>query len=748
MRIVRICVEWEVKRYSMTALPLILAALAAPAWGQAVETAGTGNETQVSEITVTATRTPKETVEAPATVSVIGQEEVRNRMVTDIKDLIRYEPGVSVRAAPSRFTAAGANTGRDGNSGFNIRGLEGNRVLLQTDGIRSPDAFAFGGQSVGRGDYADLDLMKSVEILRGPASALYGSDGVAGVVSYVTKDPVDYLRNGKSYGGEAKAGYTGADRGWAKGMVLAGKAGDWSAMLAFNRRDYQETDNQGKVKTADSSRTAPNPQDLADNSGLAKLVWEPSAEHIFRLTYELYDHDMTGDVLTAIAAPPLSSTSVIGLRVHDTIRRDRVSLDHRYDPATPGLLDSLHWTLYRQDSDTEQYSAEDRNTAADRLRINTFDNTVTGFSTDATTRLKTGDVDHLFVYGGDISVTKQVGTRDGTVAPVGETFPTRAFPTTDHTLAGLFIQDEVSLAGGSLKIYPALRYDYYKIDPKDDPLFLDTATGQSGDHLSPKISALYWLNDHAGLFANYAEGFKAPSPTQVNNGFSNTVYNYRSASNPDLKPETSQTVELGTRLRGDHWFASVTAFKGWYDDFIEQALVSGNFTAANPATYQYVNVGKVTIHGVEAKANWDIGDGFGVIGAASYTKGTEKTDGEKAPLDSIDPFKLSVGLRWEEPAEGRFGGELSAVYSASKAESRIGSTCSPSCFAPGDFIVLDATARWNIGEAATLRAGIFNIFDKKYWWWSDVRGIASTSSTLDSYTQPGRNFSVSLTVRL
>lgn len=729
----------------MTALPLVLLALAGPAAGQEMQGTDAANM-QVSEITVIATRTPKETVDAPATVSVIGAEKMKDRLVTDIKDLIRHEPGVSVRSSPTRFTAAGANTGRDGNSGFNIRGLEGNRVLIQTDGIRAPDAFAFGGQSVGRGDYVDLDLLKSVEILRGPASALYGSDGLAGAVSFVTKDPEDFIKAGKAYGGEVKAGYSHADQGWGKGMVLAGTSGDWSAMVAYNRRDAKETENQGAVKSANSTRTAANPQDIADNSALAKLVWRPTGDHTLRLTYELLDHDMEADVLTAIAVPPLATTSVIGLKAHDTVRRDRVSLDHRYDPADGGVIDSLHWTLYRQDSDTRQYSAEDRNTAADRLRINMFDNKVTGLNVDASTRFAGGGVNHLLVYGGDYSLTRQVGTRDGTVPPAGETYPTRAFPTTDHTLAGLFIQDEVTLLGGALSLYPAIRYDYYKIAPKADPLFVGTPTGQSDDHFSPKFAALYWVDDGIGLFANYAEGFKAPAPSQVNNGFANPIQNYRSISNPNLKPESSRTVEAGLRLRGHDWQAALTGFKGWYDDFIEQVLVSGNFTASNPATYQYVNLNKVTIRGLEAKANWDIGQGFGLIGGAAYAKGSQETGGTKSPLDSIDPVKVTLGISWQEPDEGRFGGDLSAIYSAKKSAGRIGTTCTGGCFAPGDFIVLDATARWRVTDFATLRAGLFNITDRKYWWWSDVRGLSATSAIRDSYTQPGRNLSASLTV--
>src|SRR5687767_13980010 len=169
--------------------PALLAAVAAQA-----QTANRGESADTIDlVTITATRTVTPLSEAPATVSVITAELIEKQLAHDIKDLIRFEPGVAVRSSPARFTAALASTGRDGNSGFNIRGLEGNRVLIQVDGVRTPDAYSFGAQSVGRGDYVDLDILKAVEIVWGPSSALYGSDGLAGSVSFMTKDPADVL---------------------------------------------------------------------------------------------------------------------------------------------------------------------------------------------------------------------------------------------------------------------------------------------------------------------------------------------------------------------------------------------------------------------------------------------------------------------------------------------------------------------------------------------------------------------------
>ena len=168
------------------------------AWALSAGAAHATDETHPADadkdlVTVTATRTPLLVSEVPATVTVIDAETIADQMATDIKDLVRFEPGISVRRAPTRFGAAQGVTGRDGNAGFNIRGLEGNRVLIQVDGVRVPDGFEFGAQSAGRGDYVDLGIVESVEILRGPASALYGSDGLAGAVSFLTSDPQDFL---------------------------------------------------------------------------------------------------------------------------------------------------------------------------------------------------------------------------------------------------------------------------------------------------------------------------------------------------------------------------------------------------------------------------------------------------------------------------------------------------------------------------------------------------------------------------
>jgi hemoglobin/transferrin/lactoferrin receptor protein len=744
---------------SATALLCAHAAFAASGAADAAPSADAAVE--LDKVTITATRSEKKLQDAPVTASVISDQDIEDGLVKDIKDLVRFEPGVSVRRAPTRFTAAGASTGRDGNSGFNIRGLEGNRVLIMVDGVRVPDGYAFGAQNMGRGDYVDLDTLKSVEIVRGPASALYGSDGLAGSVNYFTKDPSDLLTSGKAFSLRGRVGYASSDESWTESLTAAGQSGNWEGLIAYTRRDGEGQKTAGTNDAANTDRTTANPEDNRSNAVLARVVYSLNDQNRFRLTYDHLDSDTSWNVLSAIAKPPLAATSVLGLTAFDEMKRDRVSLDHRFNGGQ-GLIQSAQTTVYYQSSTTRQYSAEDRNTAVDRTRDATFDNEVWGAALELHSDAVIGGVANKFVWGGDASITRQEGVRDGTVPPAGEVFPTRAFPTTDYTLAGAYAQDEVAF--GPVTFYPAVRFDYYKLEPKKDALFTaNVPASQSDSHVSPKLGVVWKATDLVTVFANAAAGFKAPSPSQVNNGFANLVSNYMSISNPDLKPETSETFELGFRLNRPTWNASVTGFTGKYDDFIEQVQVRGTFTPADPAVYQYINQSKAEISGAEARFVTELGRGFTLQGAASYARGNSENNGRKAPLVTIDPVKLVAGVSYRDPA-GRFGGALSAVHSAKESAGRSGVSCSVTitrpaplppltqtgsdyCWMPKAFTVFDLTAFWNVTDNVTLRGGVFNITGQTYAWWSDVRGLADNSTVKDAYTQPDRNYSVSLAVK-
>jgi hemoglobin/transferrin/lactoferrin receptor protein len=141
-----------------------------------------------------------------------------------------------------------------------------------------------------------------------------------------------------------------------------------------------------------------------------------------------------------------------------------------------------------------------------------------------------------------------------------------------------------------------------------------------------------------------------------------------------------------------------------------------------------------------------LGAGFKFNAAASYARGDATDDGVEVPLPSVDPLKVVSGIEWRESAD-RFGGQLYATYSDSQSLSRAGECTPAPCFTPDSFVVFDVIGWWKITDAITARAGVFNVSDEKYWWWSDVRGVSSTISFIDAYTQPGRSAGVSVAMQ-
>src|SRR5690606_9640766 len=216
---------------------------------------------------------------------------------------------------------------------------------------------------------------------------------------------------------------------------------------------------------------------------------------------------------------------------------------------------------------------------------------------------------------------------------------------------------------------------------------------------------------------------------------------------PDLGPERSESWEGGIRVGTGPIAFSATAFRADYTDFISQQVVSGSFTPADPAVYQFVNIGSVEVEGVEAKASLLLPGGFTGRFAIAYADGKEiLPGGGSQPLASIDPVSLVAGIGYRSPA-GRFGGELILTHHSRKSLKDTAGTCSAECYRPDASTVLDLTAFVRLADALTLRAGIFNITDETYAYWSDVRGLAASSSVIDAYTRPGRNGSVSLSYR-
>lgn len=722
----------------------------------AVQSDVTGEDIQpLRKISVSATRGPEELTDIPATVSVVNGAEIEHELARDIKDLIRYEPGVSVGNAGTRF----------GLAGFNIRGIEGNRVAMRIDGTRMSDAFAIGSFSDARRNLVDLDTLKTVEIVRGPASALYGSDAIGGVVSFTTKDPVDFLDTGDRGYARVRSVYRSDSEAWSIGSTIAGGDDRLAGLLLYRYGESAETETQGDVETSDNTRTAPNPQDRSSDSVLGKITWNPGEVHALRLTVA-YDRDeTTTGVLSAQGrgAGAFSNIFTVGLEGDDSQERARVAVDHVITLST-AAFDELEWRIHAQHTEVEQRSLEERYTFSTgsgstvfRDRTFSFEQKALGADVLARKGFSTGGAEHLLTYGVELLTTDTEQLRTGlqTTRATGaittnispDDFPVRDFPNTTTDQYAFYAQDQLALAGGALELTPGVRVDYYKLKPDVDAIFLADNPGVPVTDLeetsvSPKLGAVWHFTDSLSTYASYARGFRAPPYNDVNIGFTNLAFGYTAIANPDLKPETSDGYEAGLRGESERAFFALSGFYNDYRDFI----ASLNFVGMQNGlqVFQSQNLSEAHIYGAELRA------GLGVLdnrlrfrSSVAYARGEGRSEGQSAdqPLSSVDPLKGVLGVAYHP--NGTWSVEL--IGTAVDRHGHV-NQATPQ-FVPAGYFILDLLAQASFGEHTQVNLGVFNLTDRKYWEWSDVRGVSPTSAVRDRYTRPGINFGASVAVQ-
>ncbi|WP_076593029.1 TonB-dependent hemoglobin/transferrin/lactoferrin family receptor [Herminiimonas arsenitoxidans] len=732
--------------------------------------AGAQQLSKLDEITVTSTRgTSGDISRAAATVSVITAEEMEQQNAKDIKDALRYEPGVEVRRAVNRtsgISGASATAGRGGNEGITIRGLDGNRVLLLEDGIPVPRAFSVGTLSAGRGSYLDTDLYQRIEVLRGPASSMYGSDGLTGAVNFVIKDPQDYLNifNKNTYFA-LRPSYDSVDNSYGTSGTFAIGGERWQGMLLLNTRHGKETDNKGERDVIGSTRTTPDPSTYDTQSALGRVVFRATAQDVFKLTLATTENKTSTNSLSALG--PASVGTVSGYQTTSNVQSDRVSLAYERDDAENTAIQKIRANLFYRDAKTNQYTFESgTGSGRPRFRNVTYEDTAIGGGVMAESRFDLGSVRNQLVYGVDVSrsTLSQQASGTGWTVCTGTQY-CELFPKTNYSIFGAYVQDDMRF--GKLSVIPGLRYDAYELNPQASARYdaQANANGQPASRskdnaLSPRLAFVYEVTPALVPYAQYARGFRAPSPHEVNSYFNNVGtpnQSYMQIANPNLKAETSNSFEIGLRGKMDFVDSrvrySAAAFAGKYKNFIELVQIGGNFSVATPAINQYINASRANIHGVEGRVDWRWNAGWTVRGGFAYTQGDSiNRNGVKAGLDSISPLSVVAGLRYEKNQTWFVQGDV--LYNTGKKRSDLASQTvtvsnqAQPAFVPSSFAILDLSSGYRFSKNVSLNVGVRNLFDRKYWVWNDVRGLglAGNAGNLDAYTSPGRSLNASLKI--
>ncbi len=703
------------------------------------------------EVVVTGTRTPRPANVTPGTISTFDTKFLENNLIQNIQDLIRYEPGVSVQNRPTRA----------GNAGFTIRGVSGNRVLIQVDGIRVPDLYFNSGR-----DVVDFDAIKRVEIIRGPASTLYGSDAIGGVVSYISKDPKDYLKTfGRDFYISGRTAFESSSNAFTETLTIAAGKNNLSALLIYTKRDA----NQASVL----SDRSPNPQIIDTNNILGKLVYDIDSKSSLRLTGEFRDNRTETNLLSSIGPVPgppgsrLTSQTAV-----DYTRRNRISLDYRFDNSTaigtttsqPELLQRLQAKIYYQDSEAIEDATQFRFSGISprkRVQNNKFQQGIFGIDAQAELAFRIGSINNRLAFGADFSTTATTRPRDNTETNLttnvinknvgGELFPNKTFPDTTTNRFRVYVQNEMDW--GNFTLIPAISYDVYNLTPRQgDADFARinvsnyAVSSVSASKILPSLKAIAKITPQLTAYGQYARGFRSPPYDDATIAFTNFAQGYTVLPNAQLKPETSDNFELGVKYNSPRFSGSIAGFYNRYQDFIDSVQIGvTNINGQSVRQFQSRNTSGAEIFGVEAKAEYRFSgkpEGLSLFSAIAFADGNNLESNQ--PLNSVDPWKLVAGLRYQA-ANDRWGADFVGTVVGQK--SRFDLTTTPNQFKPAGFATFDLVGYYNLNANTKFNLGIYNLFNAKVWNWSDVNGLSATDPNLGLYTQPGISLATSLRIQ-
>ena len=697
-------------------------------------------------ISVTGTRSPRATKDVPASVKVTDKNEIDTRGITDLRDLFKYDAGVSIKSnASNYFNNYGQNS-------INIRGMDENRVLIQRDNINLPNRYSFSYQ-LGRGDYVDLSTLKSVEVLKGPASSLYGSDALGGLVSYQSLYPEDLLGADETFKIEIPVKFDGSSNqtSGTTRVAVRDDNGGVEAVLVTTL-SYGEEDN---VKADDKY--------IDDSEITKKNIYTNIVKNIddySRINFIYENVDTKRDTIQAKAR---LSSSYSSIEEDVDVNRWMGQLGYEYENQNSGkLFNYAKINLYAQDAEWNDDSEVEYPGGFSRGRYSApksvvndyrYDDESKGLNIQFRSDSNSSGVNHKFTYGVDYSTTFNTRPRKKTTTQSGKTTIENIKDTADADTIkyGFYLQDAVTFAKADrLELIAGIRYDKYEIDAESDAAYLNTVDGVGAINpvvdlenstFNPSLALIYNLSPELSAFGKYSTAFRSPTHSELNTAHGNRFRGYYYLSNPDLKAETSENYEFG--LKGDYSKLdfSLVSFISKYDDLIEDKYSSTGTDCipliGRPCTVIVPsNIEDAEIWGIELNSEYNFNEdktGFALISSIAYSYGDDTSGTEDKELTSIEPFKAILGLRYTD-SENKWSTELTNTY-VGDARTTEALDDNPS----QSYSVLDLTGIFNVNERLSVDVGIFNLNDNRYFNYSTVKTQNASTSDVNRFSEPGRN---------
>ncbi|EFP96518.1 TonB-dependent hemoglobin/transferrin/lactoferrin family receptor [Vibrio caribbeanicus] len=702
----------------------ILLALNAPVHAENVK--------EMDKIVVSATKTEQQKKDISSSIEIVSADDMSKSIASDLKQALNNQPGVSAQGS-----------GRFGLSGFNIRGIENSRIKMMIDDVQQPNSYNPGANEQRfYSNGIEIDTLQQIEINKSPSSVAYGSGALGGLVLLRTKNPSDFLvtdQDETRFG--IKTSYASVDDEFKNTATVAARKGNFEGILIGTYASGHETkthDSGSSVEGPDRGEANPADNDLQNI--FAKGIYQVNEANKIGFTLEYYTKDYDEKELNyngysiPSMRPGQSSYDYQDSYNNDKNSRLRVGLSHDWLLQTV-ITDEINWSIDFQGAESISKNHDTTNFAGKRNRERKAKENSVQLNAKATKFLDLTDSFHQLTYGlnyisSDFDLDNTDYTIGSGVAKPGAT----GMPDAKQKQWGLFVQNQAHLLEDQWIITTGLRYDSFETTPSTDEAFSTHYDANKDNALTAKLGSVYHINENLSLFGQISQGFKAPTVYDL-------YYFYgRGAiieANPDLKSEKSLSYEMG--LRGDNNVVSfeLSTFLSEYKDFITRSHTG---TKDGKKVYTKQNLNKVEIYGAELSSTLLLDEAFNAPTGSyfrfnlAYADGEDKQTGNA--LDSVSPLTagVSVGLKREN-----YGADATMRMVARKTDW----SEEDNIDAPG-YGLLDLTGFYSPVKDLTLRAGLFNALNKKYWSYDELNGDDGTSSfNIDGKSQPGRNWGVS-----
>ncbi|TDT02481.1 TonB-dependent receptor domain-containing protein [Erwinia rhapontici] len=748
---------------------------------------------------------PKNTPQDDAVMTVLSPEvkkvagssvtlnaaDMQQRGGNNFGTIMRYQPLIGAVGSSSGSSTGKSGFDRGGYTGYNIRGLEGNRVALDVDGIPQPEATGRSYASragvntfgIGR-DYIDPYLYGRVEIESGATITSRANTALGGTVSFLPKSADDYLTPGKHTAFGFQSDYDSSSRSWHNGITAAAGDETLRGLMVYSRRDGQQTRNNSDELDA-------YPENWHSDALLTSAIWQPNDEHKLTGTVDFYskvNHSRYDSWATD------GNTLLGDANQQSNTRRWGVSLKDEWTPGND-WVDSLSNKIYYQHTEAHDNTLMPLGTAGAMQRVYS-DYNVETYGYEAQLAKTLGRHDLLAGINGRLSETERPFSQSP--AQSGTSMTTKPEGDSRTLVLGAFVQDSIlfDLDGHAFSVVPGVRVAHQETKPQNlanmaagtdvlTPADAEKLYGKtnSDTQLLPSISFNYDITPQLMTYVQYKRGAQFPNASQLYGSWNlGSSYagnrQYALLGNTDLETETSNNVEWGVKGQATEGVTLHGAmFYNTYKNFIastrySRATAPDKFVnvPANIATiYQAENRDKAYIWGGEVSTKINYGTWFDQVNGLSttfalgYSKGQAKSryDGDKyVDLDSVAPMKAVVGVAFDDPAQ-RFGTAITATFVKGKqAQSTNRNSYQNSGGALTDatteytrvpgYGMVDMTAWVKVTKNVKLSGGVYNLTDRKYWDYLSSRNMTGETQVdindRSLAVQPGRNFQLGVNV--